>query len=82
MLMPMEDRCYQRSMIHVQHVIKDFSNGQYKLFERLWTRLAKKSVWCQSKNSLERQSRDNSISIKASLGRNDGLDLILQTEVS
>jgi len=34
------------SMIRVQHVIGDFSNGQYKLFERFWTRLAKKSVWC------------------------------------
>ena len=44
MLMPMEDRCCQRSIIQVQHVIEDFSNGQYKLFERLWTRLAKKSV--------------------------------------
>jgi hypothetical protein len=37
--MPMEDRCCQRSMIQVQHVIGDFSNDQYKTFERLWTRL-------------------------------------------
>ena len=41
MSMSMEDRCCQRSMVQVRHVIEDFSNGQYKI---LWTRLAKKSV--------------------------------------
>jgi len=40
--MPMEDRCCQRIMVQVRHVIEDISNGQYKLFERLWTRPAKK----------------------------------------
>ena len=28
-------------MAQVLHVIEDFSNGQYKIFERLWARLAK-----------------------------------------
>ena len=33
-----------KEMVQVRHIIEDFSNGQYKIFERLWTRLAKKSV--------------------------------------
>jgi len=33
--MSMEDRCCQRSIVQVRHVIEDISNGQYKLFEIL-----------------------------------------------
>ena len=40
--MSIEDRCCQRSMVQVRHIIDDSCNGQYKIFERLWTRLAKK----------------------------------------
>ena len=29
----MEDRCCQRIMVQVRHVIEDISNGQYKLFD-------------------------------------------------
>ena len=36
MLMPMEDRCCQRIMVQVRHVIEDISNGQYKLFEKVY----------------------------------------------
>ncbi len=39
-----EDRCCQRSMVQVRHIIDYSCNGQYKIFERLWTRHAKKSV--------------------------------------
>jgi hypothetical protein len=42
--MSVEDRCCQMSMAQVRHMIAYSSNGQYKIFERLWTRLAKKSV--------------------------------------
>jgi hypothetical protein len=41
MSMSMEDRCCQRSMVQVRHVIDYSCNGQYKIFERLWTRLTK-----------------------------------------
>jgi hypothetical protein len=33
-------------MIQGQYVIEDFGNGQYKIFKRLWTRLAKSVDGC------------------------------------
>jgi hypothetical protein len=34
--MSVEDRCCQTSMVQVRHMIAYSSNGQYKIFERLW----------------------------------------------
>ena len=36
-------------MIQVRCVIEDFSNDQYKIFERLWIRLAKKCMMLKYK---------------------------------
>jgi len=44
MSISMEDRCCERNMVQVRHVIDYSCNGQYKIFERLWTRFTKKSV--------------------------------------
>ena len=40
-LISIEHRCCQMSMVQVRHMIDYSSNGQYKIFERLWARLAK-----------------------------------------
>ena len=37
-----DNRCCQRSMVQVRHMIEYSSNDQYKIFVRLWTRLGKK----------------------------------------
>ena len=70
--MSVKDRCCQRSMVQVRHVIEDISNDQYKIYLRLWTRLAKKVYDDVVGIQWRWPSLDSSsISIKASLARND-----------
>jgi hypothetical protein len=62
----MEDRCCQRNMAQVLYVIEDFSNGQYKIFERLWTRLLR--VYDNVVGIQWNWQSLDSVSVKAPLG--------------
>jgi hypothetical protein len=53
-------------MAQVLYVIEDFSNGQYKIFERLWTRLLR--VYDNVVGIQWNWQSLDSVSVKAPLG--------------